>query len=345
MDTLQGELVGSLGSSRDAEVAIIEALWPAPKNKRFEQYDWKPFSSYYMSQCEHALYDQGQHVSVRKHQHLVDICHGLQDNTPREQLKANLLSALAQTGDKDTEIADNTIDLAARIYFMVNIGGTTATITPGRTQLPWPTGKPSTALADFFKPQQSLSGVYVKFERSFTARTVDCIAGIRIRWTDNLADHLRMMDPDDKTVAIFHHVSFLKRQGQALYPAGLITETMQTLSFLFPQHDKSLQTWLQSQRKGHNIDRELSLCGQLRLDDRQLKNFRFRHDRLVILKQAFDESRPATLSQWWYDRRNGVQWYTFWVAVTVLFLTVFFGMVQSIEGALQVYKAYHPTLV
>lgn len=41
----------------------------------------------------------------------------------------------------------------------------------------------------------------------FTARDIDCIAGIRVRWTDNLADYLRMLDPDDKTIAIFHHVS------------------------------------------------------------------------------------------------------------------------------------------
>jgi preprotein translocase subunit SecG len=32
--------------------------------------------------------------------------------------------------------------------------------------------------------------------------------------------------------------------------------------------------------------------------------------------------------------------YTFWVAVLVLVLTIFFGLVQSIEGALQVYASF-----
>ena len=41
-----------------------------------------------------------------------------------------------------------------------------------------------------------------------------------------------------------------------------------------------------------------------------------------MLKQAFDEAQPKTIRQWWYDSRNGVQWYTFWVAVLVLVLTV-----------------------
>jgi hypothetical protein len=82
--------------------------------------------------------------------------------------------------------------------------------------------------------------------------------------------------------------------------------------------------------------------GHLIADERQVENFEYWHDRLVVLKHVYNESRPSTLSQWWHDRRNGVQWYTFWVAILVLFLTVIFGLVQSIEGAIQVYVAFHP---
>jgi hypothetical protein len=59
-----------------------------------------------------------------------------------------------------------------------------------------------------------------------------------------------------------------------------------------------------------------------------------------MLKQVFDEAQPKTIRQWWYDSRNGVQWYTFWVAVLVLVLTVVFGLVQSVEGGLQVYVSF-----
>jgi hypothetical protein len=48
------------------------------------------------------------------------------------------------------------------------------------------------------------------------------------------------------------------------------------------------------------------------------------------------------LYQWWYDRRRRVQWYTFWVAALVLFLTVFFGLIQCVEGGLQAWKAFNP---
>lgn len=60
----------------------------------------------------------------------------------------------------------------------------------------------------------------------------------------------------------------------------------------------------------------------------------------MILKQGFDDSQPRVLSQWWYDKRNAVQFYTFWVAILVFVVTMLFGLIQSIEGALQVYLAY-----
>lgn len=71
--------------------------------------------------------------------------------------------------------------------------------------------------------------------------------------------------------------------------------------------------------------------GNLDAESRQMENFGYWHDRLEILKEVYDEARPSTLSQWWYDRRNGVQWYTFWVALLVFILTA----IQCIEGAIQ----------
>lgn len=63
----------------------------------------------------------------------------------------------------------------------------------------------------------------------------------------------------------------------------------------------------------------------------------------MVLKQAYDDATPKTLGQpeWWHDRRNGVQWYTFWVAILVLIITTLLGFVQMVEGAIQVYKAYY----
>lgn len=62
-------------------------------------------------------------------------------------------------------------------------------------------------------------------------------------------------------------------------------------------------------------------------------------DRVSILKQAFDDSEPKSISQWWYDDRKRVQWYTFWIAALVLLLTVIFGLVQSVASVVQAWAS------
>lgn len=82
----------------------------------------------------------------------------------------------------------------------------------GRRRLLWKEG--DGALKDFIreifsdKPQSGHNGV--KLGQSFTARTLDYIAGFRVELTADLVDHLRLRD--DKTVAIFHYASFLNSQ-------------------------------------------------------------------------------------------------------------------------------------
>ena len=118
---------------------------------------------------------------------------------------------------------------------------------------------------------------------------------------------------------------------------------MKTLALLFPQTDATSRKWLRKICKLNQLDSGLLKVGSLKADDRQIERFHYWRDRLVVLKQVFDDAEPRGLSQWWYDRRRGVQWYTFWLAALILILAVVFGVIQSIEGALQVYKAFVPT--
>jgi hypothetical protein len=125
-----------------------------------------------------------------------------------------------------------------------------------------------------------------------------------------------------------------------MFPDGLIRETLQTLALLFPQSDQRTRRWFRRQQSSSQLDTQLIQCGHLKVEDRRVVKFDFWRERLVVLKQAFDDSEPKSISQWWCDRRKKVQWYTFWVACLVLALTIFFGVVQCVEGGLQVYKAF-----
>ena len=73
--------------------------------------------------------------------------------------------------------------------------------------------------------------------------------------------------------------------------------------------------------------------------DKSLDVYKYWKERLEIIIEAYNKSEPKALPQWWNDRRNKVQWYTFWVAALVLLLTIIFGLIQTNTGVLQVYYA------
>jgi hypothetical protein len=154
--------------------------------------------------------------------------------------------------------------------------------------------------------------------------------------------HFWIVNRKGDHVPITPHVAILADFSSPLFPDGLIEETLQTLRLLFPGTDSDAKKWFRKISSSQKLDSCAIKCGRLRAEERHIDKFKFWRDRLIILKQLFDENEPSTLSQWWCDRRKRVQWYTFWVAALVLALTVFFGLVQSVEGALQVYKAYNP---
>ncbi|KAH6961994.1 hypothetical protein BKA56DRAFT_736817 [Ilyonectria sp. MPI-CAGE-AT-0026] len=314
---------------------IAAALWDTPGS---EISSLNFFFTYYAKQCELiALHEGGTHVSLKTHQDIMRIVQLFKDNRPHDEI-------LLLTGTPGADRRrDYSIDLAARLYLMMEFGNLPY-VYSGCKQLEWSQGSLRDFIVKRFEKKRELGHDNIKLEKIFNARNLRKIGGVEVAWTANLADHLRLMK-DDKIVAIFHHASFLRRQQRdaSLYPKELITETLNTIALLFPKWDQGTRAWYLQESSLRGLDTYAIEVGHLDTDQRQIENFTYWHDRLVILKQVFDEARPNTLQHWWNDRRNGVQWYTFWVAILILILTVFFGLVQSIEGALQVYKAFNPT--
>ena len=115
-------------------------------------------------------------------------------------------------------------------------------------------------------------------------------------------------------------------------------ETIRTLALLIP-NDKRNKAWFKKKQQELGLDTKAGRCGPLNGSSRDIETFRFWRDRLVMLKHAFDIAEPKSLSLLVYDDRKKLQWYTFWVAVLVLILTVFFGLIQSAAGIVQAWAA------
>ncbi|KAF2126636.1 hypothetical protein P153DRAFT_388669 [Dothidotthia symphoricarpi CBS 119687] len=325
------------------KIIILDALW-GPISIQGHQvrnsHTFEAYWAFYHRSCEHALYDGGRHVLARTHEDIVDLAHLLQEGRSRDIIRGVLRLKLTKAHDNEDELVDRAIDLAANLLLMVDFDSIEYGFS-GRQQIAWSTGSLGDCVASFFGSAPVLGHESVKLHRVFNALNLGRIAGVEIVPTTNLLDHLRLTD-DDTKLYIFHHASFLKHQSQStILPKGLIEETLRTLALLFPQSDPAVRKWYRSLPTPFTLDPQLMLCGHLKTDDRQIETFVYWHDRIVVLKQVFDEATPRTLSQWWHDRRNGVQWYTFWIAIVVLGFTLFFGLIQSIEGALQVYGTFY----
>ncbi|WQF79167.1 hypothetical protein CDEST_04181 [Colletotrichum destructivum] len=323
--------------------SILSQFWEACQPDLSQMPNMQPYFEYHSARCRQFLHNGGIHVTAKKHSELIGVSKRILGEVPKETLVASITKERTGSERPDPERVGNTLALCASLLLMTNVRGHRYGVS-GSNLLDWTADETlkGSVESHFARQRPVLQSGNTRLSRLFTARNLSRVGGMNVKWTTNLVDHLILAD-DDRTVFLFHCASFLKFQkscARGIFPEGLMEETIRTLTLLFPENDIHSRKWLKTEIDTKKLDRSLASCGSLRSRDRRFEKFFFWHDRLLILKQAFDESSPRTLAQWWNDRRNIVQWYTFWVAIMVFVLTTFFGLVQSIEGGLQVWLAW-----
>ena len=107
--------------------------------------------------------------------------------------------------------------LAVRLVSMVDIGPIATNIIQGPEFVRWNDETQNLSevlLHSFTKSVQSPQGT--RFDTGFSAYNIEHLAGIKIQWVANLADHLRLVDDDDErqVLCVFRHATFLKRQKE-----------------------------------------------------------------------------------------------------------------------------------
>lgn len=191
---------------------IAEGLWdPLPVVQRFsngefpEELNLDAYFRFYTTSCARACHDSGGKLLVQTHGQILGIVQQLRRGDCRDSIR-NSLSHL----DPQCQV-DDSINLAAQLLLMLNFASPRYAIS-GTIQVLWTTdGAISTSIEDHFYSPPKLGDVCVNLDSSFTGYNIEKVAGIEIVWTDNLADHLRLIEGDTK-VAIFHHATFLECQ-------------------------------------------------------------------------------------------------------------------------------------
>ena len=193
----------------------------------------------------------------------------------------------------------------------------------------------------------------------FKLATMMRICGLQLLSTVSLEDHLRL-DIEKKVLWVFpcrvflelkndfkmrkttcgfqhpHRISWLTciRQTNSQtdhdilpIPAELLRETSRTLDLLFPFWDTDTKRLLKKMKMEHLLNPM-----QRSLD---LKSYPYWKDRILEVYEDVYLAPPQGLSQLWRDRRDSQKFWTFWIALLVLFLTI----LSTFASVLQTYVA------
>jgi hypothetical protein len=199
---------------------LLEALWSINNQQCNENdIDVKAYPQFHKNYCNHAFHDAGRHIAAKTHGSILKVVEDIDGDFSRDEIKTRLRSRIpGPYPELSDEMLESSINLAARLRSMMNIGGLKYGFS-GRKGLPWKEGTLRDFLNEYLNVPPRL-GSKVKLQKVFNARNLIRIAGIKIEWTNNLDDHLLIIDDDDRKVAIFHHASFLRHGERYLYPLG-----------------------------------------------------------------------------------------------------------------------------
>lgn len=330
--------------------------------------NYEAFFAHYCNRCRLAA-NKSPEIEHITQWRILEIIALLKDI---KQSRETILQSTTLEAGITLPLAETLLDLAASTYLLLSVGSFPDSITH-TDAISWKSGKltPSTnnlnikllSTAGLINttfppppqhPSSPINDSRVKLPQSFTAGNISKIGGITIRFTDNLADHLLLRE-DDTLILLYHHASLLHLHATSptsLLPTPLITETLLTLSLLLPPVLGAPNPWYKSLSNNNSsssssgpqntllpLDPLAGQCPRLNSTERRIENFAFWRERLVLLKRTYDEAEPRTLGQLWWDDRRKTQWFTFWVAVGVLGLTVVFGVVQSVAGCVQAWAS------
>jgi hypothetical protein len=157
-------------------------------------------------------------ISIRSIDELLDIVRKIRNGITRAEIRDQIKDTVS-FHPKSTHLAmlNASVDLAARVVTMMRISQFKYRRAKSEARCrAWNDGTLQEAIEQHFEAPRSLDITRIRLEKNFTTLNLHRMAGFRIQWTDNLADHLRLVY-GDTMVNISPHISFLEyaRQRQA----------------------------------------------------------------------------------------------------------------------------------
>ncbi|KAF7511175.1 hypothetical protein GJ744_005072 [Endocarpon pusillum] len=231
---------------------------------------------------------------------------------------------------------NSSINLALRLWLMMNFQDTRfETLRHQASCIEWNESSTLHArVAELFpKARWDVSAATSRLTPHFTAVFLTQVCGLQIGWTTSICDHLRL-DRYSGTLMIFpykSHLSHLLASDQVNVkcpiPPDVLRETLLSLDLLFPIWDHATSRLLEDHKQSfHDIGPFSAQSSTLTLGD-----FDYWRDRLLELREVLD-APPVSWAQLYRDRRNPQQFWTFWIALFILALTLLSSIASFVQA-------------
>ncbi|KAF2736404.1 hypothetical protein EJ04DRAFT_511071 [Polyplosphaeria fusca] len=338
----------SLGS----KCAILNAFWPHLQLDQSEivEDEYAVFFDF-IGKTLQSLYRHAHRFAAQDLDSLLSDVSDMRTNRDMTRGALTLEIQKRYLNTLETDVA-RSMELAARLWLGLNVCSRHLSIGPrnGRDSLvDWPdTQSLDEMIAAQFKRRGQVSPDNTSLDDSFTAANLKNICRLRIRWTDNLVDHLKLEGPrGQRSLTIYRHklslINHRKGPDPTMIPADILDEALRTLDLLFPFGDPNTDAFLDEEGIQFRIVAFAELPRATETDD-----FYYWRKNLVALSSLLN-GPPETIAQTLLDTRNLAQFATLWVAIFGVFLlTILFGILSTVYSVKQyrvAVKSYELSLV
>lgn len=205
---------------------IVENLWGAQiQDTRRRLRNGEPITSlqhaaytrYYLIQQSYLAHELGIQDKVKDCSFLLEVAQLLRCNVTHQEVVAGTeqrLDLLEQ--QKAVEYCGEIVNFTARLLVMMNVGRFMSEAHLRRNVV-WESSSLRDCVNEYFAETPKMTCESIKLPKTFNAWSIETVGGIKVRLTDNLADHLLLVE-DDTTVLVFHHASFLECQDERQVP-------------------------------------------------------------------------------------------------------------------------------
>ena len=313
-----------------ARKAIITTLWPSISQPQISIPEYQAFLSYFRATIDKLVFGQRPVVvndfAAQTIEEVGSVLACVRVN--RTETRDSVVKKLQiEFPNSSEEQINHSLELVSRLWLTVHITSTQYRIGPSESEVTPVQWDPSDSIVksladDFPKSDLVLTFREVRIESRFTIANFSEICGVQVAWTDNLRDHLRYDRLADLVWIYPHKICLVNHRREGIFCDDLLEETLLTLDLLFPP-DKINGNFLE--KHGQTFNRTHTKNAPRATYITEFHSWRNQitelHD--VLMRP------PSKAYQLWHDRRNPMQWWTFWLAALIVLLNIVFGVISS----------------